>query len=148
MTVMTTTQLHVCVCVCVSCARSLVESDNRTVILVKPPALPRLAPHIFHLTMSTRFASFSPRLLFLLRGDEEWGSINLYRTELTLSYSFHSFLLSFCFCLEHSRSSIFINQYSDYSLSDFFYLLICSLSFFLSEELTKFHSETVLSRCS
>lgn len=75
MTVTTTTQLHVCttvcVCVCVSCAQSLVESDNRTVILVKPPAQPWPAPHIFHLTMFSCFASFSPRLLFLLRGDEK-----------------------------------------------------------------------------
>lgn len=36
---------------CVSCADFLVESDNRTVILVKPPAQPWPTCHFFHLTM-------------------------------------------------------------------------------------------------
>lgn len=35
------------------------DSDNGTVILAKPPAQPRPASHIFHLTTFTRFASFS-----------------------------------------------------------------------------------------
>jgi len=151
MTVMTTTQRHDCVymcvsvCVCLLCRESLLESDNRTVILVKPPAQPWSAPHIFHLTMFTHIASFSPRLLFLLRGDEEWGSIHLYRTEQRFFFlSFPPRLLSFIHLRNPPSFSVayltffncqtlyFFTLFLSFFLFPFFFLSFFLFSFFPS----------------
>lgn len=65
-----TQRTALCVCVCVSCTISAWSPDNRTVILVKPPAQPRPAPHIFHLTTFACFASFSPS--FSASAQDRW----------------------------------------------------------------------------
>ena len=82
----------VCVCACVSCAQSPVESDNRTVILVKPPARPRPAPHIFHLPMYARFASFFPLVFSFCSGEMRSEGAFIYTGVSRLYFSFQSFL--------------------------------------------------------
>lgn len=52
-----------------SCTHSLVDSDNRTVILAKPLAQRCPAPHIFHLTIFSWFASFPPLVFCFCSGE-------------------------------------------------------------------------------
>ena len=138
----------VCVCVCVSCAQSPVESDNRTVILVKPPARPRPAPHIFHLTMYARFASFFPLVFSFCSGEMRSEGAFIYTGVSRLYFSFHSFLsfilflskafkirdplpvcLIFCLCqtLKMKKSYLSVG-----SFSVFLSFLILCLSFLIS----------------